>query len=67
MLRSHSKEIGIVKKCQIPNSRIGAKEFLMPQIDESIPRISNHPINLTLKNGDQLFIVGPNGSGKSAL
>ena len=39
----------------------------MPQIDCSIPRISNHPINLTLKNGDQLFIVGPNGSGKSAL
>ena len=39
----------------------------MLQIDGSIPRISNHPINLTLKNGDQLFIVGPNGSGKSAL
>lgn len=39
----------------------------MLKIDRSIPRISNHPINLTLKNGDQLFIVGPNGSGKSAL
>ena len=39
----------------------------MLQIDWNIPRISNPPINLTLKNGDQLFIVGPNGSGKSAL
>ena len=39
----------------------------MRQIDWNIPRISNHPINLTIKNGDQLFIVGPNGSGKSAL
>ena len=39
----------------------------MQQIDWNIPRISNPPINLTLKNGDQLFIVGPNGSGKSAL
>ena len=61
------KEIEIVKKCQISKSRIGGKEFPMPQIDWSIPRISNHPINLTLKSGDQLFIVGPNGSGKSAL
>lgn len=39
----------------------------MRQIDWNIPRISNPLINLTLKNGDQLFIVGPNGSGKSAL
>ena len=39
----------------------------MPQIDWSIPRISNHPINLTLKNGNLLFLVGANGSGKSAL
>lgn len=39
----------------------------MLQIDWNIPRISNPPINLTLKNGTQLFIVGPNGSGKSAL
>ena len=39
----------------------------MRQIDWDIPRISNHPINLTIKNGNQLFIVGPNGSGKSAL
>ena len=39
----------------------------MPQIDWNIPRISNHPINLTIENGDQLFIIGRNGSGKSAL
>lgn len=39
----------------------------MEKIDWNIPRISKHPINLTLKNGDQLFIVGANGSGKSAL
>ncbi len=34
-----------------------------------IPRILNdpNPIDLPLKNGDQLFIVGANGSGKSAL
>jgi ABC-type lipoprotein export system ATPase subunit/uncharacterized protein YlaN (UPF0358 family) len=39
----------------------------MPEINLRIPRISSDPITLTLKNGDQLFIVGPNGSGKSAL
>lgn len=39
----------------------------MQQMDWNIPRISNPPINLTIKNGNQLFIVGPNGSGKSAL
>ena len=39
----------------------------MSEIKLEIPRISNDPITLTLKNGDQLFIVGPNGSGKSAL
>ena len=39
----------------------------MEEIQLEIPRISNDPIILTLKNGDQLFIVGPNGSGKSAL
>ena len=39
----------------------------MLQIDWTIPRISNPPIDLALKNGDQLFIVGANGSGKSAL
>jgi ABC-type cobalamin/Fe3+-siderophores transport system ATPase subunit len=41
----------------------------MEEIKLEIPRIPNdpNPINLTLKNGDQLFIVGPNGSGKSAL
>ena len=39
----------------------------MEEIKLEIPRISNDPITLTLKNGDQLFIVGPNGSGKSAL
>jgi len=41
----------------------------MAEIMLAIPRILNdtNPINLSLKNGDQLFIVGPNGSGKSAL
>ncbi len=39
----------------------------MDKIKLEIPRISNDSINLTLKNGDQFFIVGPNGSGKSAL
>lgn len=41
----------------------------MEKIMLEIPRILNdpNPINLLLKNGDQLFIVGANGSGKSAL
>ena len=41
----------------------------MEEIKLEIPRTLNdpNPINLTLKNGDQLFIVGPNGSGKSTL
>ena len=39
----------------------------MEEIQLEIPRISNDPIILTVKNGDQLFIVGANGSGKSAL
>ena len=39
----------------------------MEKINWYIPRISGDPINLSLKNGDQLFIVGANGSGKSAL
>ena len=41
----------------------------MVEIMLEIPRTPNHPnpIKLSLKNGDQLFIVGPNGSGKSAL
>ena len=39
----------------------------MGEIQLEIPRISNNPIILTVKNGDQLFIVGANGSGKSAL
>ena len=41
----------------------------MVEIKLEIPRTLNdpNPINLPLKNGDQLFIVGPNGSGKSAL
>ena len=41
----------------------------MEEIKLGIPRTLNNPnpINLTLKNGEQLFIVGPNGSGKSAL
>ena len=41
----------------------------MEEIKLEIPRIPNdpNPIKLTLKNGDQLFVVGANGSGKSAL
>ena len=41
----------------------------MVEIKLEIPRTLNdpNPINLSLKNGDQLFIVGANGSGKSAL
>ena len=39
----------------------------MDEIKWEIQRISGEPIKLTLKNGDQLFVVGPNGSGKSAL
>ena len=39
----------------------------MGKIDCKVLRISGDPIELSLKNGDQLFIVGPNGSGKSAL
>ncbi len=43
------------------------KKFLMEEINWEIPRISDDPIKLTLKSGDQLFIIGANGSGKSAL
>ena len=40
----------------------------MKTVNLEIPKIDDpNPIKLTLKNGDQLFIVGPNGSGKSAL
>ena len=42
----------------------------MEKIEWKIPKISNDPddlIELSVNNGDQLFIVGPNGSGKSAL
>lgn len=39
----------------------------MRQINWEIPRISGNPLPITLKKGDQLFIVGANGSGKSAL
>ena len=41
----------------------------MVDIKLPIPKIPDDPdpIELTLKSGDQLFIVGPNGSGKSAL
>lgn len=41
----------------------------MEEIKLEIPRTLNdlNPISLSLKNGDQLFIVGENGSGKSAL
>ena len=33
----------------------------------NVPRISGDPIELSVDNGDQLYIVGANGSGKSAL
>ena len=39
----------------------------MEKINWEIPRISDEPIQLTVNNGDQLFIVGANGSGKSSL
>ena len=39
----------------------------MEEINWEIPRISDEPIQLTVNNGDQLFIVGANGSGKSSL
>ena len=41
----------------------------METINLKIPKIPNdpNPINISLKDGDQVFIVGPNGSGKSAL
>ena len=41
----------------------------MVDIKLPIPKIPDDPdpMELTVKNGDQLFIVGPNGSGKSAL
>ena len=39
----------------------------MEEIHWEIPRISDAPIQLTVNNGDQLFIVGANGSGKSSL
>lgn len=39
----------------------------MQQINLEIPDISGNPLPITLKQGDQLFIVGANGSGKSAL
>ena len=44
----------------------GAK-FLMEQINLEIPRGPGDSLQITLKKGDQLFIVGANGSGKSAL
>ena len=42
----------------------------MEKIEWKIPKKSNDPddsIELSVNNGDQLFIVGPNGSGKSVL
>lgn len=39
----------------------------MQQINLEIPDISGNSLPITLKQGDQLFIVGANGSGKSAL
>ena len=39
----------------------------MEEINWEIPRISDEPIQLTVRNSDRLFIVGANGSGKSSL
>ena len=36
-------------------------------MDWNIPRISSHPLQISLEANDCLFIVGANGSGKSAL
>ena len=50
------------------NLEIG-ENIIMEEIKLEIPSSLNNsnPIKLSLKNGDQLFIVGANGSGKSAL
>ena len=58
------------RRCTVLNEsktyqKIGGKEYLMRKFN--IPRISGDQIELSINNGDQLFIVGPNGSGKSAL
>ena len=45
--------------------KIGGKEYIME--NWNIPRILGDSIELSVNNGDQLFMVGPNGSGKSAL
>ena len=39
----------------------------MEKINWKIPRTSDEPIQLTVRNSDRLFIVGANGSGKSSL
>ncbi len=36
-------------------------------MDLNIPRLSGDPLSISIKVGEQLFIVGANGSGKSAL
>ena len=37
------------------------------KVDWKIPQISGEPLQISLENNEQLFIVGANGSGKSAL
>ena len=39
----------------------------MEVLNWELPRVSDEPIPLTVKCGEQLFLVGANGSGKSAL
>ena len=48
--------------------RCGCTVSIAQQLGKwNVPRISGNSIELSISNGDQLFIVGPNGSGKSAL
>ena len=48
--------------------RCGSTISIAQQLGKwNVPRISGNSIELSISNGDQLFIVGPNGSGKSAL
>ena len=57
------------EKYTVLKNRRKGKKFLMVDIKLPIPKIPDDPdpMELTLKSGNQLFIVGPNGSGKSAL
>ena len=48
--------------------RCGCTVSIAQQLGKwNVPRISGNPIELSVDNGDQLYIAGANGSGKSAL